>query len=666
MAVPLLTAATLICAATAIETRRQSANASTIPYAVKPPPLTTNWTYEVGTNPWPQYPRPQLQREQWQTLNGIWTYQNASSLDAVNDPPFNQSLTNEVLIPSCLESSLSGIMTEYNLYSWFATHFSVPSSWPTDNKVLLNFGAIDYEATIFINGKNATFHRGGYFAFAVDVTPYLNHGSTNELLVFVHDPTDSDPYVIPIGKQTLRPSHIFYTPCSGIWQSVWIESAPATYISDLQISGGMDGVLNATVMSDGSGRASVVSVSVIDRESNRTIAKASGTVGSSICLSVPGVKLWSPDSPTLYDLQVTLGMDVVKSYTGFRTISKGTVNGIERPLLNGEFEFIFGTLDQGFWPDGIYTPPTLEAAIYDIQTLKNLGFNALRKHIKVETALYYQACDELGIMVIQDMPSPRPIQRRTLPDCSRETILPDPTQQAEFQRQLERLVLQQRNFPSIIAWVIYNEGWGQITTYYPEFALVDLVRTLDPTRLIDATTGWYDHGAGDFSDNHHYANPQCGAPFYSTDSSPYDPRRIGLQGEFGGIGNNVSIEHLWPLQPAFDNINATYELDIGLAAWNFRAHRLLDELREQISLFACSGGIWTQTTDVEGEVNGLLTYDRRILRPDVGQWRRDIRALYEAAAKRGNGTLRDAGWSEWWEEEWRPNGFVDGVPVGRI
>jgi len=269
--------------------------------------------------------------------------------------------------------------------------------------------------------------------------------------------------------------------------------------------------------------------------------------------------------------------------------------------------------------------------------LKNLGFNMLRKHIKVENDLFYQACDQLGLLVIQDMPALRPLQSKTFDNGTSVTYLPNEDQQAEFDRQLVVLVNQHKNYPSIAAWVIYNEGWGQVIDGYPEFGLTELVRQLDPTRLVDSTTGWFDHGAGDFSDNHHYANPQCGSPFYSIQSSPFDPSRIGFQGEFGGIGQNVSIEHLWNVQEAINTINQTYEIDETIAAWNYRAHLLLTELKEQTSLFSCSGGVWTQTTDVEGEVNGLLTYDRRVLRPDEKQWKEDIQALYDAAAARGKG-----------------------------
>ncbi|KAK3686377.1 hypothetical protein LTR37_019887 [Vermiconidia calcicola] len=600
-------------------------------YSVKEPPLTTPWTYEVGTDPWPEYPRPLLQRSQWQSLNGIWRHQNYSSIQAVNSPPVGQTLQNAVMVPSCLESGLSGLQGEYMFYNWYSTSFSVPSGW-TGDRVLLNFGAVDYEATVFVNGQEAGFNRGGYHAFSLDITDFLISG-TNELLVFAHDPTDSDPYVIPIGKQTLRPSHIFYRPCSGIWQSVWIESAPTNYVTELNLNADMDGKVIGTISTSTNASTSIEMIFTPRGESGSASTHSASTGEFSFNVDSPA--LWSLDSPNLYDIEITVGQDKFKSYTGFRTVSRGVIDGIERPLLNGEFVFLFGTLDQGYWPDGLYVPPNYEAMVYDLKTLKKIGYNGLRKHIKVETDLFYKACDEMGLWLIQDMPSLRPLQERTLADCTVETIEPNAAQQAEFQRQLELLVQQHRNYPSILIWVIYNEGWGQITEpYYPEFALTNIVEGLDPSRLVIATSGWYDHGAGDFSDNH------CGSPFYSIQSSPYDPTRIGIQGEFGGIGQNTTIEHLWNVQQAINSINETYEIDETRDAWNYRAHRLLGELEDQVEMYACSGGIWTQTTDVEGEVNGMLTYDRRVLRPDLAQWNADINALYDAAAARSNSSMR--------------------------
>ncbi|KAJ0424981.1 glycoside hydrolase superfamily [Aspergillus carlsbadensis] len=601
---PLLAAAGLTAAAT--------------PYALQTPPLTTEWTDKVGTNPWPEYPRPLLQRDQWQNLNGIWQYRNAGNAGALEAPPFGQELDTEVMIPSCLESGLSGLQGQNTIFSWLSTNFTVPDDWE-GQRVLLKFGAVDYEATIFINGQNVGFNRGGYFEFTVDATDAVNFGADNELLVFVFDPTDGDGAVIPIGKQTLNLRHIFYTPCSGIWQSVWLEAVPQEYITKLDLTADMNGEVTAIVHS-ASGTGAPVEVRV--EQGDETIATHTATADEFFTFTVDDVKLWSPDSPNLYNLTVVLGDDEISSYTGFRTISKGEVDGVIRPLVNGEFRFIFGTLDQGYWPDGLYTPPNREAMIYDLQLLKDLGFNMVRKHIKVEPALFYRACDELGLLVIQDMPSMALVE-------------PNQAQQDEFARQLDVLVNQLKSYPSIMSWVIYNEGWSQIVSTHPEFALTDRVRELDPSRLVNAVSGWHDHGAGDYSDNHHYANPQCGTPFYSHPASPYDPERIGIQGEFGGIGHNVSIENLWNNPTAISLIHETYEISAELDTWNYRGHFLLSELREQIQRFACSAAVWTQTTDVEGEINGLMTYDRRLRRVDQRQWREDIEALYSAARGRG-------------------------------
>ncbi|THC93497.1 hypothetical protein EYZ11_007021 [Aspergillus tanneri] len=581
---------------------RQTNSQQTIQYAAKQPPLTTPWTDKVGTNPWPEYPRPQFKRSKWKNLNGIWQYQSASGLDAVQNPPFEQPFTNEVLVPSCLESGLSGLQEKDVKYSWLKTNFTVPSSFNRSH-VLLNFGAVDYEATVFINGKQAGFHRGGYFHFAVDITQYLSFEDENELLVFTHDPTDSDNYVIPVGKQRLTPDHMFYTPCSGIWQSVWIEAVPEEYITQLDLDANMHGQLNVTVHTATKNGTSV-EVKVYD--GHEEIGSGKHTSDQPFHFNMSNIKLWSPKSPKLYNVTVTMGTDTVESYIGFRTISKGTVDGVTRPLLNGQFVFMFGTLDQGYWPDGLYTPPTKDAMVYDLKFLKDLGFNMVRKHTNTN-----------GDTV---------------------TILPDEAQQQEFTRQLELLVTQLKNHPSIVIWTIYNEGWGQIIDDHPEFNLTELVKQWDPTKLVDATSGWHDHGAGDFSDNHHYASPQCGTPFYSQPSSPYDSSRIAIQGEFGGLGHEASIDHLWNVKAALDTINNTYEMAATLEAWNYRSHMLLQELEDQIHRFNCSAGVWTQTTDVEGETNGLMTYDRRMKRVEEKQWKADIRALYDAAAARSNST----------------------------
>lgn len=588
------------------------------PYKVQTPPLDTDWTYKVGTNPWPEHPRPQLQRDDWDSLNGIWTYEGASN--SFETKQSNALLDKEIMIPSCIESGLSGIQELGVTNMWFARNFKVKDSWK-GKKVLLNFEAVDYQTTVYVNGNKAGTNTGGYFRFTMDVSQYLKFGEDNHIFVEVWDPTDSN--VIPVGKQTRNPSHIFYRSCSGIWQTVWMEAVDTDdHITQLDVAADADGLIKMTAHSDAN-KGSEVKLTLLDAK-GKEIASTTGSADKELQLKAGGIKQWSPESPTLYNLTVTMGKDVVHSYTGFRTISSGIVDGVQRPMLNGKFNFMFGTLDQGFWPDGLYLPPNREAMVYDLKMLKDLGFNMLRKHIKVEPDLFYRACDEMGILLLQDMPS--------LPSNSQ----PNPAEQAEFQRQLEILINEHKSYPSIVTWVIYNEGWGQLRNApYPEGSLTDLVRKIDPSRLINSVTGWFDHGFGDYSDNHHYANPQCGTPFYSLLSRPYDPKRIGFQGEFAGIGHNVSIEHLWNVQQAIDQIDQTYELNADLPTYNYRASVLFRELREQVERYACSGAVWTQTTDVEGEVNGLLTYDRRILRPDPKQWKSDIKGLYSAAHKRG-------------------------------
>ncbi|KAH4187142.1 hypothetical protein HBH42_163540 [Parastagonospora nodorum] len=606
--------------------------------------LDTPWTDKVGTNPWPEYPRPRLQRTLWKNLNGVWRYQNAKAGD-LDSPPFGQRLEAPVLVPFCLESALSGVTgkgPDGRIYSWYQTSFNVPSDWPTGDRVILNFGAVDYEATVFVNGKNATWHRGGYFEFSVDITPYLSANGTNELIVHVFDPTDMDRTQIPIGKQTLnRGGMIWYTPCSGIWQTVWLESAPSEHVAKLDLAANMDGMVNVTVHSstNSTGR---VEVTIYEPHSQNVKATGSGNAGTPFVFAVSDPELWSPDSPTLYNMTIKFGSDTVESYTGFRTISRGVVAGVQRPLINGKFVFPFGPLDQGFWPDGIYTAPSVEAMTFDLQVLKRVGINMVRKHIKVEPALYYKACDELGLLVIQDMPSMRPDLPAKEENSCGGIRLEGPEQQAEFNRELGLLVEQLKSYPSIFAWTIYNEEWGQATSPpWPEYPLTDMVRSLDPTRLINSVSGWTDHGAGDFDDNHHYSTPQCGTPFWSTQGSgydsAYDENRIGLQGEFGGIGQYPPKGSSWyPDEPR----QTSYELTNSTKYWNYRTHDLLNQLREQIDLFACSGGVWTQTTDVEGEVNGLMTYDRRFIRMNETQWKEDVTALYAAAARRASGDAK--------------------------
>lgn len=591
------------------------------PYEVKTPPLTTDWTYTVGTDPWPEYPRPQLRRDRWQSLNGIWTWRAASGDGDVDSPPEAGPLDTEVLIPSCIESGLSGLQVLDVHHMWFETVFEVESDWE-GQRILLNFEAVDYSATVFVNGERLANHIGGYARFTVDVTDNVNFGAQNTMLVFVADPTDSQN--IPIGKQTNAPSHIFYRPCSGIWQSVWLEPVPEDHITRLDVAANADGQVTVNVLTSASSGAPV-EITVLG-DDGAELATGSGTADEEFTFTVENPKLWWPETPNLYDIKVQLGeSDSIDSYTGFRTISKGEVEGVVRHLLNGEFVFQFGTLDQGYWPDGLHTPPNREAMVYDLEILKDLGFNMVRKHIKIEPDLFYEACDKLGILVIQDMP------------CLPPPAQPNEAEQAEFRRQLEIMVNEHKSYPSIYSWVIFNEGWGQLDDAAPEELLTQVVRDLDPSRLINSVSGWDDHGFGDYFDTHSYPAPNCGVPTFSSSQgrAAYDPERIALQGEYGGIGHNVTIENLWNVKQAIDQIDETYELVPDIPAWNARTMELLGQVRDHTEQYACSGAVYTQTTDVEGEVNGLVTYDRRLYRPNKEEWRAGIRSLYEAAASRG-------------------------------
>ncbi|KAJ8117430.1 hypothetical protein OPT61_g1362 [Boeremia exigua] len=306
-------------------------------YELQTGPLDTPWTAEVGTNPWPQHPRPRLERARWKNLNGVWRWRNVTAGQA-DSPPTGQTLERAVLVPSCLEGALSGIMESGHLYSWYQTTFEVPSDWPSENRVLINFGAVDYEATVFVNGKEVGFHRGGYFEFTFDVTDYLSSNGTNELLVHAFDPTDTDRYQIPIGKQTLtRDGMIWYTPCTGIWQTVWLESTPSEYIAKLDLAAGADGRVNVTVHSSTNG-TTPYQITVHELGSNAARASATGVCGSPFIFEVDSPRLWTPNTPTLYNITIQLAGDSISSYTGFRTVSRGVIDGVQRPLLNGDFD----------------------------------------------------------------------------------------------------------------------------------------------------------------------------------------------------------------------------------------------------------------------------------------------------------------------------------------
>ncbi|TIB72859.1 hypothetical protein E3Q22_03422 [Wallemia mellicola] len=569
--------------------------------------LDTPWTKDAHTG-WDNYPRPQLHRSNWQNLNGLWEYSKAKGTKELFSPPFGEKLPREILIPSCIESGLSGI-SEYSEHNWFRTLFNVSHNLRNE-QFLLNFDAIDYEAVVYLNGVGVGSHRGGYSRFTVDITHAIKEYD-NELIVFVRDPTDKLGENIPLGKQRNVHGHMFFAPCSGIWQSVWLESVPRNHIKKVDISGDKKGVLSGVIHTE---KPTKFDLQLKDNDT--IVAKTSAKSNKPFRLHVNGVKLWNISNPHLYNITIKTEDETVESYVGFRSIEVGIKDGIKKPLLNDEFVFTFAPLDEGYWPDGLYTPPSEKAMQFDVDYLKDIGFSGIRKHIKVEPDLFYHYTDRVGMLVWQDAPSM--MHDRT----------PTSAQIGEFERQFLEIVDSHKNFPSIVTWVLYNEGWGQIDGGI-EKQLLDKVVQIDSTRLIDAASGWKDNGYGDFHDVHHYSEPLCGINVETTLVTSPDGKRIEANMEMGGVGHLAPPEHNWPDMRTYKE---TYEVAGDVPTWNFRTQFILEELRRQIEFTGlCTGAVYTQTTDIESEVNGLLSYDRRFSRPNIDEWKEAINGIYKAS-----------------------------------
>jgi hypothetical protein len=548
-------------------------------WAPKQAPLMTEWASQVDPkSPLPEYPRPQMARAEWLNLNGVWEFQPGTESDLA---PTGKKLASEILVPFPVESALSGVMQHYDRL-WYRRSFEVPPKWD-GKRILLHFGAVDYESEVFINGKSLGIHKGGYDPFTWDITSNLSGKGGQELLVRVFDPTEAGGQ--PRGKQTTAPGGIMYTPTTGIWQTVWLEPVPsAASIKSLAIVPDVDaGRLKLTVHTSGD----VAKISVKVKDSGAVIQSAEGAPETELSIPIPNAKLWSPDNPFLYDLEVSLTkddgvVDKVASYFGMRKISLGDVGGIKKMFLNNKFVFEIGPLDQGFWPDGIYTAPTEAALKSDIEQTKAFGFNMIRKHIKVEPARWYYWTDKLGVLVWQDMPSADSYLPRT--------FVRPPVDTAEFETELRAMVENLRNVPSIIMWDIFNEGQGQHDTEQ----LVAMVKKLDPSRLVNQASGGNRVGVGDVFDIHHYPPPECPAPF---------PGQASVCGEYGGIGYLVK-GHSWREKGGgYTNVSNPEDLVFLYAEFSNRLKTFRDEK-------GLSAAVYTQTTDVETELNGLLTYDR--------------------------------------------------------
>ncbi|MGH7581778.1 MAG: sugar-binding domain-containing protein [Gemmatimonadales bacterium] len=540
--------------------------------------IRTRWAASVDpAHVLPSYPRPQLVRTAWINLNGRWDYA-ITPRDAAQPAHWDGA----ILVPFPVQSQLSGVeraVTDSQRL-WYHRSFTAPRR-SASGRLLLHFGAVDWDAMVFVNGRRVGEHRGGYDPFTLDITDALRGVGPQDLVVSVWDPTDRGPQ--PRGKQVLRPHGIWYTAVTGIWQTVWLEPVPASHIVSVLATPDIDAstvTLGVTLANAAPG----ASVHATTFAGGTRVADAAAPAGQPIVLRIPREHLWSPSDPYLYDLRIsTSGGDQVGSYFGMRKIAVTKDSaGVPRLFLNNHPLFEYGMLDQGWWPDGLYTAPSDSAIRFDLSTMKRLGFNLVRKHVKVEPERWYYATDQLGMLVWQDMPSG---DNNT--DEGKE----------EFESELHQVVDALRDHPSIVMWVPFNEGWGQHDTE----RYVAWLKGYDPTRLVDNASGWTDHKVGDVADVHAYPGPAM---------PPVESDRASVLGEFGGLG--LPIEgHTW-----IDRNNWGYRTFTSREALGRAYEDLLGQLRWLIA-DGLSAAVYTQTTDVEVEVNGLMTYDRAIVKlPD--------------------------------------------------
>lgn len=558
----------------------------TIDWSAQKAPIMTRWSADVEVNqPWDLYPRPALKRSDWTNLNGLWDY--AITRDQRQAP---DSMDGKILVPYPVESALSGVMKRVSAadYIWYRKTLKVPD-FNEKQRLLMHFEASDWLTILRIDGEKVGEHRGGYTPFSFDISDWVDSRKQVLIEVVVWDPTTEGTQAV--GKQNSSPHGIWYTPSSGIWQTVWMEVVPETYIIDYQAKADIDQhsvTLSAEVLNSQPGDQVRYEV-ILNGE---RISEALAPSDQAVEMNIPDMVLWEPDQPTLYDVKLSIirgdeVIDQADGYFGMRKISIGKdKDGFTRILLNNKFVFQNGPLDQGFWPDGLYTPPTEEAMVYDLEQLKEMGFNMLRKHVKVENRRFYYHTDQMGMLVWQDMPNANW-------GHPTEDIKTGKGHTLQFEQELQDLVLTLDNHPSIIMWVPFNEGWGQ----YDTERIVKMVERLDPTRLINNASGWSDHGVGHVHDIHNYPNPV--AP-------PAEEKRAIVLGEFGGLGLPVP-GHTWQQDKnwGYENMAGAESLLEKYEAFYHEVHRLVKEK-------GLSAVVYTQTTDVEIETNGLLSYDREV------------------------------------------------------
>ena len=579
--------------------------------------IKTVWAEKVDPlNPLPEYPRPQMVRSEWKNLNGLWDYAVTPASDKIP-----QTLQGKILVPFAPESALSGVNKPVGPGNvlWYRTKFTIPSTFKKKT-ILLHFGAVDWLSDIYINGVKVGSHQGGYDPFYFDITGFLKGSGLQILELRVADPVDNGPQ--PRGKQVLKPGGIWYTSVTGIWQTVWLEAVPSTYISSTKQVPDIDKqLLSISVDIENQEPGDIIKISAWD--GTTMISEKESSNGLGIILPVSNPRLWSPDDPFLYDLKISVirkgkTVDEVKSYFAMRKSSlMADENGILRMMLNNRFVFQYGPLDQGWWPDGLYTAPSDEALLFDIVKTKEMGFNAIRKHVKAEPARWYYHCDRTGMLVWQDMPSGDlgGGQWNTRPgmEGGSDKIRSEESEKI-YRTEWNAIIDYLHNFPCIVVWVPFNESWGQFRTA----EITKWTMEKDPSRLVNSASGGNFHEVGHILDLHNYPNPVMARP------EVFGSKQALVLGEFGGLGLPID-GHTW-----MDKNN-----------WGYRTFENADTLfttysgyLDQIVPFikrGLSAAIYTQTTDVEIECNGLMTYDRKVIKVSEDKLKDATRKMYEAA-----------------------------------
>ncbi|QHS60038.1 glycoside hydrolase family 2 protein [Chitinophaga agri] len=601
-----------VCIASAVQAQRQQQ------WQLIKDRIVTQWAEKVDPKaPLPEYPRPMLVRSNnWQNLNGLWSYAITEK-----SQPQPSKYDGSILVPYAVESALSGVGRNVGKDSllWYKTTISIPAGMKNKD-VLLHFGAVDWQTEVFVNGTSVGKHEGGYDPFSFNITAFLKKGAKQDITVRVWDPTDEGPQ--PAGKQVVKPEGIWYTPVTGIWQTVWLEAVPKTYIASTKQTPDID-KHTLTISADVQNVQAGDNLKIEVLEGGKVVAQQQTGAKETAVITLSDEKLWSPSNPFLYDLKVTLvrnnkPVDAIKSYFAMRKISMAKdAAGIQRMMLNNKFLFQYGPLDQGWWPDGLYTPPTYEAMIYDVDQLKKMGFNMIRKHIKVEPATYYAYCDKVGMLLWQDMPS----GDRGNGWENRIGILDNqtdkdrtPASEGYYRKEWTAIMDALHNYPSIVVWIPFNEAWGQFKTV----EITEWTMKKDPSRLVNSASGGNFYITGHILDLHNYPHPAMPSP------ELFGAKQILVLGEFGGLGLPVE-GHTWQ-----KNKNWGYQ-SFKTSEDMFRRYQDFTKRIAQLIPLGLSAAVYTQTTDVEGEINGFMTYDRKVDKFPVDKLREDNAKLYNPA-----------------------------------